>query len=128
MVAMAVFEKQVKDLEAEVAEVMGVINAANGRLVELMGTALDDDLWEVWGIHSPGHFLGWQAGMSTTRGAAIVKIARRRHELPCAVAALVAGELSLDAVIEIAKSAPRTTRSRSPVLPRWPPSRSFAAA
>ena len=41
MVAMAVFEKQVKDLEAEVAEVMGVINAANGRLVELMGTALD---------------------------------------------------------------------------------------
>ncbi len=31
MVAMAVFEKQVKDLEAEVAEVMGVINAANGR-------------------------------------------------------------------------------------------------
>lgn len=100
------FEAKVKALEAEVAEVMGVVNAAQGRLVELMGTALDEGLWQVWGIHSPAHWLGWQAGMATGRAGAVVKIAQRRHELPTAVAALVAGELSVDAAIEVAKRAP----------------------
>lgn len=102
----AVFEAKVGALEGEVAEVMGVINAAHGRLVELMGRALDEELWKVWGIHSPGHWLGWQAGMSTGRAASVVKIAERRAELPTAVAALVAGELSVDSAIEVARRAP----------------------
>jgi len=106
LVELAVFEKRVEVLEAEVSKVMGVINAAHGRLVDLLGEALDDELWKVWGIHSPGHWLAWQAGMSTGRAAAIAKVAERRGELPSAVAALRAGEVSVDAAIEEARRAP----------------------
>lgn len=34
---------------------MGVINAANGELVELTTQAKEDGMWEGDGIHSPGH-------------------------------------------------------------------------
>ncbi len=46
---------------------MGLLNAAHGRLVDLVGRALDEDLWQGWGIHSPAAWLAWQAGMSPSR-------------------------------------------------------------
>lgn len=100
------FEGRYDEVTGRVAELMGVINAANGELVSLLGEALDDGLWDVWGIHSSGHWTGWQTGMAPGRAKAIVGIAERRHELPTAVAALQAGSLSVDAAIEIAKRAP----------------------
>lgn len=100
------FEEQVRGLEVEVASVCGVLNAAAGRLVELLADAMEDELWNGWGIHSPAHWLGWQAGMSRSRADGLVKLAGRRAELPSAVAALVAGELSVDAAVAIARRAP----------------------
>ncbi|QXC59111.1 HNH endonuclease [Aquihabitans sp. G128] len=100
------FEERVRDLEADIASVCGVLNAAAGRLVELVADALDGELWNGWGIHSATHWLGWQAGMSRSRAAGLVKLAERRAELPSAVAALVAGELSADAAVAIARRAP----------------------
>lgn len=100
------FEGEVRALERSVAEVMGVINAANGRLVELVGAALAEDLWKQWGIHSPSQWLGWQAGMTPAHAEGIVKLAARRDEVPAAVQALTAGELSLDAAVAIGKRAP----------------------
>ncbi|MBA3283350.1 MAG: DUF222 domain-containing protein [Acidimicrobiia bacterium] len=105
-VEMAVLEERVARIEGEIAEVMGVVNAAHGRLVGLLGEALDDDLWQGWAIHSPAHWLSWQAGMSASRAQGIVKIAERRAEVPSAVAALVAGELSVDAAVAVARRAP----------------------
>ncbi|HEX2576842.1 MAG TPA: DUF222 domain-containing protein, partial [Aquihabitans sp.] len=105
---MATFEARFDELEAEIGTLMGVINAAHGRLVELVGEALDDDLWAVSGIHSPAHWLAWQGGLGAGRARNIVRIAERREELPTATAALVSGELSVDAVIEIARHAPAT--------------------
>lgn len=57
-------------------------------------------------IHSPGHWLAWKTGMAPARAAALVTVAERRAELPTAVSALVAGELSADAAIEVARRAP----------------------
>ena len=93
-------------VEDELAMVAGVTNASYGRLVEILGEALDDDLWQGWGIHSPGHWLAWKTGVTQARADHLVRIARRRGELPCAVAALVAGELSVDQTYQIALHVP----------------------
>ena len=89
-----------------VAELMGVINAAHGELVSVLADAVDERVWDVWGIHSPGHWVSWQTGCTLSRGHAIAKLAERRSELPTAVAALQAGSLSLDAAVQIARRAP----------------------
>lgn len=103
---MAAFEADVSALEAEIAELVGVINAANGQLVALVGDALSADLWKQWGIHSPAHWLGWQAGLTPAHAEGIVQLAARRAELPTAVAALRGGEISLDAAVAIGRRAP----------------------
>ena len=100
------FEADVHALEQSVAAVVGVINAANGQLVELVGDALAKDLWKQWGIHSPSHWLGWQAGMTPAHAEGIVRLAERRAEVPAAVQALATGALSLDAAVAIGKRAP----------------------
>nr|WP_254126756.1 DUF222 domain-containing protein [Aquihabitans sp. G128] len=100
------FEAAVAGVQTAVAELMGVTNACYGRLVELVGEALDGELWNGWGIQSASHWLAWQTGLSPARAEGLVRVAERREELPCAVAALAAGELCVDAVVAIAKGAP----------------------
>lgn len=92
--------------EGELAELVGILNATHGRIVEVVGRALEQDLWQGWGIHSPAHWLGWKCGMAPMRARQVVKLAERRNELPLASAALVAGELSLDQAAEIALHVP----------------------
>ena len=99
-------EARVIRLEAEFAEVCGLINAAHGRMVELLGEALDDELWKGWQIHSPAHWTAWQAGMTAGRANGLARLAARRHELPATVAALTAGDLSVDAAVAIGRLAP----------------------
>ena len=60
-------ERAMDDLQARVAALCGVINAAHGELVDLIADALDADLWAQWGIHSPTHWLSWQCGLSRGR-------------------------------------------------------------
>lgn len=100
------FTERYDEVTAQIAQIMGVINAANGELVELLGQAHDERLWDVLGIHSPGHWVGWQTGMTPARAEGVAKVAERHEELPTAIEALQAGDLALDAVIEIAKRAP----------------------
>lgn len=99
-------EARHRELEAEVAEVVGVINAAHGRLADLVADAIDEGTWEGWQIHSPGHWLAWKAAMAPARAHQVAQLASRRHELPETFSALRAGTLSLDAGVEIAKRAP----------------------
>src|SRR5690348_16189875 len=67
---------------AEVAEVCGIINAAEARLVTLIAKVLDEDLWAGHGILSPEHWVAWQCGVSAGRARQLVAVARRRDELP----------------------------------------------
>ncbi|CAN5717453.1 HNH endonuclease signature motif containing protein [soil metagenome] len=100
------FEAQYHGLEADIAGVMGVVNAANGRLVEMVADCVESELWNVYGIHSPAHWVAWQMGMTHGRAGAIVTLASRRDELPTTIAALVAGDVSLDAAVAIGQRAP----------------------
>lgn len=98
--------ERVLEVEAQVADICGVINAAYGSLTELMSTALAESLWEGWKIISPGHWLAWQTGMNQNRAHDLVRVAERRHAFPRATAALAEGRLSLDQAVQIARHVP----------------------
>lgn len=102
----AVFGRACEAFELRVARLAGVANALGGELVDLVAEALDEGFAQGWGIHSPGHWLAWQMGLAPARAEGIVRLARRRDELPTTMAALRAGEMSLDAAVEIGRLAP----------------------
>ncbi len=54
-VSAGVVEREVEAarLEAEMAEVCGVLNAATARLVALVARVLATEAWHGWGIRSP---------------------------------------------------------------------------
>ena len=94
------------ELLGEIQRVCGVLNVAHARLVALTAQAIDEDLWQGWGIRSVEHFLCWQAGLSPTRAKQIVEIANRFEELPETVSQFVAGELSVDQMVAVAERVP----------------------
>lgn len=97
---------RLKAIEDELAELCGLANAIHGRMVELVGDALDAELWGGWGIHSPQHWVGWQTSMAPTSVKALVALARRRRELPLTTAALSEGTVSLAQAALIARHVP----------------------
>jgi hypothetical protein len=97
---------EVDAAEGRLAEIAGVVHGGHGALVAFMVDALTRRLWEGWQIHSPAQWLAWKSGLSNRQARQVVQVAERAHELPVAVGALVAGELSLDAVRLIAAHVP----------------------
>lgn len=95
-----------KAVEARIAELMGVINSAHGELVSIAGAVVDEKLGLGPGVHSPAMYLAWKAGLSPSRAQDIVRLAKRRAELPTCTAALEAGSLTLDQAAEIARHVP----------------------
>jgi hypothetical protein len=93
-------------LEAELAEVCGHLNALHARLVELTASALESGAWSQWGIHTPSHWLAWKAGLSRSHALTVVRLAIRRAELPATFHAFERGELSIDQVAPIVAKAP----------------------
>ena len=101
---------ELAELEAAVAEVCGVLNAAHARLVALVADALATDAWHGWGIHSPAQWVAWQTGLSPTRAAEIVRLASRAAELPVTMQAFSAGALAVDQVAVVARRVPSALR------------------
>jgi hypothetical protein len=101
-----VSNEALKSLEGELAELCGMANAINGRMVELMADALDRNLWAGWGIHSPEHWFGWKTSMAPASVRGVVALARRYRELPLTTAALSDGSLSLAQAALIARHVP----------------------
>ncbi|MBK7723253.1 MAG: DUF222 domain-containing protein [Austwickia sp.] len=93
-------------LARQVHEVAGILNRAHAELVALVSRALDEDAWGGGGIVSPEHWLVLHAGLSRGRAAAIVAVARRRHELPVTIAAFEEGQLSVEQTATVARHAP----------------------
>src|SRR3712207_12268 len=89
-------EAEAVRLEAELAQVVGVLNAATGRLVELVAKVLDTEAWAGFGVRSPEQYVGWKCGLSPGRARRLVGLARRLPELPETRAALAEGALSED--------------------------------
>ncbi len=99
-------EVEAARLEAEIAQVCGVLNAATGRLVGLLGEALDTGAYAGADVRSPEHWVGWKCGMSSARARKLLAMARRLPELPACRAALEAGELSEDQVAVVCRHTP----------------------
>ena len=106
MVSTTEREAAAAEIEAEMAEVCGVLNAATGRLVGLVARAIDTGACEGWGIRSPEQWVGWKCGLSPGRSRRVVAMARRLPDLPVTRAALEAGELSEDQVSLVCRHAP----------------------
>jgi hypothetical protein len=94
-------------LEAQVAAASGVINAAHGVLVQAVMEVIADPRVALGpGVHSPAAWLAWKAGISKRRASDIARLARRAHELPVTIAALIEGSLALDQAAVIAQHVP----------------------
>src|SRR6478752_763765 len=90
----------------EVSVVMGAINVAAGRLIELARYAIEEGQTEGTGIRSAAHWVAWRTGLSLRHAKDIVHLAKRADQLPCCIAALTAGELTLDQAAVIAWHVP----------------------
>ncbi|MGH3507796.1 MAG: HNH endonuclease [Nocardioidaceae bacterium] len=101
-----VLERELDAVEAEIADISGVLNVAHGRLVELVARVIEAELWKGWGIRSVEHWLTIRAGLSRTQANRIVATARRHAELPITMERLRAGELTLDQAAAVAALAP----------------------
>jgi Domain of unknown function (DUF222)/HNH endonuclease len=93
-------------LQERMADLCGHLNVLHAQLVDTVVEALDNDLWQQWGIRSPEHWLAWQTGLSPARAKQLVDTARRSRELPVTFAAFADGELSVDQVVAVAKYTP----------------------
>src|SRR5206468_8903729 len=83
-------------LEAEMAEVCGVLNAATGRLVALIAEVVETGCWQGWGLRSAEQWVAWKCGVSPGRARSLVRTASRIAELPEVHAAHGRGERSED--------------------------------
>jgi hypothetical protein len=93
-------------LQERMADLCGHLNVLHAQLVETVVEALDNDLWQQWGIQSPEHWLAWQTGLSPARAKQLIDTARRSRELPVTFAAFADGDLSVDQVVTVAKYTP----------------------
>ena len=107
-----------RELWARTAQVAGRLNRAQAELVEVARELIDDRHWGDGGFRSPEHYLVVRAGLSPEHAADVVRIARRSKELPSAVLALDAGELSLDQVAVVARRVPATHQEQMTRLAR----------
>lgn len=99
-------EADAAELELEIADVCGVINAATGRLVQLIAGVLETESWHGWGIRSASQWVAWKCGVSPARAKRLVLMARRLAELPETRAAFGNGELCEDQVAVVCRHAP----------------------
>ncbi|MGN6693208.1 MAG: DUF222 domain-containing protein, partial [Aquihabitans sp.] len=88
-----------------IAHLQGVVNTANGDLVDLVAEAIGAGWCEAAQLR-PADWVALRFGIAPGQAAGIARIAKRREELPCTVAALRAGELTVDQAAEIARYVP----------------------
>ena len=71
MAEAALSDEELGALEAEMAQVCGVLNAATGRLVALIAKALATGARQQAGICSPGHWVAWRCGLAPARARSL---------------------------------------------------------
>ena len=95
------------DLDDELNEVAGHLNAQHARLASITAELLEDPgKWASEGIWTVQRYLAWRTGVSPKVAGQVADIARRHGELPVCMGAFGRGELSLDQVTVIVRHAP----------------------
>jgi hypothetical protein len=103
----AVGMRPVVDLDEELNEIAGHLNAQHARLAGVARELLDDPAkWASEGIFTIERYLCWKTGISRGHAQQIADIARRGDELPEFLEAFERGELSLDQATVVARRAP----------------------
>jgi len=54
----------------------------HAQLIETIAEALDTTQWQGEGIHSPAHWLAWQAGIAAGHARQLVAVAEKRSQFP----------------------------------------------
>jgi hypothetical protein len=90
---------------ARIAEVQGIINIAEAELVSLVRQGIDIGVSGGTALSVQG-WVAWRTGMTPGRAYSVTRLAERASELPATIAALDAGELTIDQAGEIARNVP----------------------
>ncbi len=93
-------------IDERIREVVGELNRAHARLVDVTAEALQAELWTGHGIVSANHWLVLRAGLSRGRARQVLSLARRVDELPVTMGLLRQGQLSLEQALPIAAHVP----------------------
>lgn len=99
-------EAAVEALHERAAVIAARLNRDHADLVQLTAEVLEDDRWGGGGFRSPEHWLIVRIGLSPARAKEMVRLARRREEVPATVALLTEGQVSFDQAAVVARLAP----------------------
>ncbi|MFN8018509.1 MAG: DUF222 domain-containing protein [Acidimicrobiales bacterium] len=99
-------EARYLEVLGEISEALGQVNAAQVRLLEVVEVVVEERQDIGPGLRSTAHFLAWRTGLSLAHCKDLVRVVRRRHELPCLYGALKAGELTIDQAAVVAAHVP----------------------
>ena len=95
------------DLEAELNEIAGHLNAQHARLAAVTRQLLEQpEEWASEGVFTIERYLCWQTGVSSGHAKQIADIARRGYQLPECIESFDRGELSLDQATVLARKVP----------------------
>jgi hypothetical protein len=100
-----------EQLEREITELGGHINAATARWLALVGEFDRREAWAEWGCRSCTHWLSYRCGVSPAAAREQVRVARRVAELPKLRAAFARGELCYSQVRAVTRVATPDTEA-----------------
>ncbi len=96
--ALAARRRRLTEIEAEITELCGHINAATCRFLQLLAEFDREEGWAHHGIASCAHWLNWQCGIDIGAAREKVRVARALERLPLITAAFAGGVISYSKV------------------------------
>jgi hypothetical protein len=101
--------RPIKELEAEITQLAGHMNAANHRWLTLIAEFDNRKGWSDWGTQSCAHWLNWKCGIALGAAREKVRVAHALEKLPKISASMAKGELSYSKVRELTRVASTVT-------------------
>jgi hypothetical protein len=99
----------IRELEAQITELAGHLNAANNRWLKLIAEFDRRQGWSDGFTHSCAHWLSWKCGLDLGAAREKVRVARALESLPLVATAMSRGELSYSKVRAITRVATPAT-------------------
>jgi hypothetical protein len=99
----------IRELEAQITELAGHLNAANNRWLMLIAEFDRRQGWSDGFTHSCAHWLSWKCGLDLGAAREKVRVARALEGLPLVATAMSRGELSYSKVRAITRVATPAT-------------------
>src|SRR5215831_14709420 len=101
--------RSINELESEITQLAGSLNAATYRWLMLVAEFDNRQGWSDWATQSCAHWLNWKLGITLGAAREKVRVAHALEKLPKISAAMERGELSYYKVRELTRVACPTT-------------------